>query len=131
VQAAIKPVPVVPAPALLTNQSKEVLKAVNAWAAAWSSQDTNKYLSFYAADFKTPHNESRADWATTRKERVSEPKSILIGINNAAVKFSDNNHATVSFHQTYRASHLKVSSKKSLLMVKSGSKWLIQEERTK
>jgi len=129
--AAIKPAPVAPPSALLKAQSKEVLKTVNAWAAAWSSKDVNKYLSFYAADFKTPEQESRADWEAARQERISKPKSIQIGISNATVKFSDSDHATVGFRQSYRASHLKTSGKKTLLMVRSGDKWLIQEERSK
>jgi len=47
------------------------------------------------------------------------------------VNFSDSNHAAVKFRQSYRASHLKSSGSKTLLMVKSGGNWLIQEERTK
>jgi len=125
-----QPVPAAPA-ALLKDQSKEVLKEVSAWAAAWSSQDMDKYLSFYAADFKTPDRESRADWESARRERISKPGSIQVGISNATVKFSDNDHATVSFRQSYRASHLRTSGKKTLLMVKSGGKWLIQEERSR
>ncbi|HEY4698062.1 MAG TPA: tetratricopeptide repeat protein [Gallionella sp.] len=125
-----QPVPASPA-VLLKDQSKEVLKEVSAWAAAWSSQDMDKYLSFYAADFKTPDRESRADWESARRERISKPGSIQVGISNATVKFSDNDHATVSFRQSYRASHLRTSGKKTLLMVKSGGKWLIQEERSR
>jgi murein L,D-transpeptidase YafK len=116
---------------LLKDQGKEVLKTVEAWAAAWSSQDTGKYLSFYAPDFKTPDGKSRADWEATRQERISKPASIQIGIGNATASFSDGDHATVNFRQSYRASHLKTSGKKTLLMVKSGGKWLIQEERAK
>ena len=128
--AAIKPAPVVP-PLALPDQNKEVLKTVNAWAAAWSSQDTNKYLSFYATDFKMPNNESRTDWEAARQERITKPKSIQVSISNATVKFSDTDHAAVSFRQSYRASHLRSSGKKTLLMVKSDGKWLIQEEHSR
>ncbi len=116
--------------AAVTDNSSEVLKTVEAWVAAWSSQNTDSYLSFYADDFKTPSGEPRADWEAARRERIGAPKSIRVGISNATVKFSDNDHATVKFRQSYRASHLKVSGKKTLLMVKSGGKWLIQEERS-
>ena len=132
-----KPEPVVPAatkntePPPAKNDSGEVLKAVNAWAAAWSAKDVPKYLSFYAADFKAPDGESRAAWEAARQERISKPKSIQVGISGATVSFSDGNHATVKFRQSYRASHLKSSGNKTLLMVKSGGNWLIQEERAK
>jgi tetratricopeptide (TPR) repeat protein len=124
-----------PAPAVTTStqtdQNKDVLNTVNAWAEAWSSQDASKYLSFYAADFKTPNNISLAEWEATRRERVTTPKSIQVSVSNPTVKFSDTGHATVSFRQSYRASHLKVSGNKTLLMVKSDGKWLIQEESTR
>jgi tetratricopeptide (TPR) repeat protein len=127
---AAKPAPVAksePAPAASTD--KDVLKAVNAWAAAWSARDVKRYLSFYAGDFKTPNGESRAEWEAAREERISKPKSIKVGISNASVKFDDANHATVKFRQSYRATHMKTSSSKTLLMVKAGGKWLILEER--
>lgn len=133
VMAAIKPVPaergVEAAPA--TDSSSEVLKVVNAWAAAWSSRDVQKYLSFYASGFKTPDGTSRAAWEASRQERLSKPKFIQVGISKAVVKFSDSNHATVKFSQSYRASHLKTSGNKTLLMVKAGDNWLIQEEQAK
>jgi len=113
------------------DQSKEVLKTVQAWAAAWSAQDANKYLSFYAEDFKTPGQESRASWEATRRERIAKPKSIQVAISNATVQFSGGTHATVDFRQSYRSNHLSATSKKVLFMVKSNGKWLIREEQSK
>ncbi|HEX5338156.1 MAG TPA: tetratricopeptide repeat protein [Gallionella sp.] len=113
------------------NHESDVLKTVNAWAEAWSSKNVKKYLAFYAPDFDTPDGESRSSWAETRKERIGKPKSIHVGISDATVKFTDSTHATVQFRQSYRASHMHTSSHKTLLMVKSGGKWLIQEERAK
>jgi tetratricopeptide (TPR) repeat protein len=120
-----------PAASAATDNSAEVLKAVNAWAAAWSSKDVKKYLSFYAPDFKTPGGEKRADWEASRKERISNAESIQVGVSNAAVNFSSSNHATVKFRQSYQAKHLKTSGNKALSMVKSGGNWLILEERAK
>jgi len=111
--------------------SREALNTVMAWAAAWSAKNTDKYLSFYADDFKTPGGETRAAWEAARREHISKPKHIHIGIRNMTVQFTDSDHATVKFRQSYRASHLKTSGNKALLMVKSGDKWLIQEERSK
>ncbi|MBK9161899.1 MAG: tetratricopeptide repeat protein [Nitrosomonadales bacterium] len=122
--------PVAPPPAS-ANNSDEVLKTVKAWASAWSAQNVKQYLSFYAADFRTPDGESRADWEATRQARVSEPKSIRVGISDAKVSFSDATHATVTFRQSYRASHMKANGRKTLQLVKSNGKWLIQEERAK
>ncbi|HCI14536.1 MAG: hypothetical protein A2063_09165 [Gallionellales bacterium GWA2_60_142] len=124
------PVEKAPKPAAVNN-SDDVLKTVKAWAAAWSAQNTRKYLSFYAPDFKVPGKQSRKEWEATRKERIATPKSIEVGISDANVSFSDAKHAAVKFRQSYRASHLKTSSRKTLLMVKTDGEWLIQEERTR
>src|ERR1019366_926825 len=59
--------------------SREALNTVMAWAAAWSAKNTDKYLSFYADDFKTPGGETRAAWEAARKEHISKPKHIHIG----------------------------------------------------
>lgn len=111
--------------------SREALETVMAWAAAWSARNTDKYLSFYADDFKTPGGETRAAWEAARRDRISKPKYIHIGIRIMTIQFADSDHATVKFRQSYRASHLKTVGDKTLLMVKSGDKWLIQEEHAK
>jgi len=112
------------------SSNSEVLKAVHGWAAAWSSKNVKRYLAFYAKDFKTPVGESRSSWEAQRSERISKPKSIQVNISDPKVKMIDDSHASVSFRQSYRASHLKTSSSKTLVLVKSGGNWLIQEERS-
>jgi tetratricopeptide (TPR) repeat protein len=114
-----------------SDQSKDVLKTVQDWAAAWSAKNTGKYLAHYAADFKTPKGASRTAWEAERKERISKPKTIHVGISNPTATFSDIDHARVEFRQSYAAGQFKTSSSKTLLMAKSGEKWLIQEERVK
>lgn len=107
---------------------KTVLQAVNEWAAAWSSKNVKNYLASYAPDFKTPNGESRSDWEAMRNERISKPKSIHVSISGAKVQLVDDSHAIVTFRQDYKSSNLNVSGGKTLSMIKSGDKWLIQEE---
>ena len=45
------------------------------------------------------------------------------------VVFHESGRVTVTFRQHYRSDALNVSSNKTLVMVKSGDKWLIQQER--
>ena len=117
-------------PAPTDSRRDEVLKALQDWAAAWSSKNGDAYLSFYAGDFKTPKGEARAAWEAERKDRISKPKSIRVIISNANVSFTDDNHATATFRQSYRASHLSNSSRKTMQLIKTDGKWLIQEERS-
>ena len=60
-----------PAPA--ADPAAEVLKAVNAWAEAWSRKDADAYLAAYAKDFDPPGNQSRADWEKSRRSASRRP----------------------------------------------------------
>ncbi|HUW75719.1 MAG TPA: tetratricopeptide repeat protein [Gallionella sp.] len=113
------------------NDDAEIRRTVTAWAKAWSSQNTRQYLSFYANDFKTPRGETRAAWEAIRKERVSTPKFIRVGVSIKSVLLTDSAHATVKFRQSYKSGHLNVFDNKVFLMVKAEGKWLIREERSK
>jgi len=106
-------------------------EAVIAWAAAWSAKNTAAYLSFYAADFKTPKGETRAAWEAARKERIGTPKFIHVEVQISSVQPIDINHVAVKLRQSYKADHMKVSSNKTLQMVKTNGKWLIQDERAR
>ena len=130
---AAKPVPV-PAPAAAkpapaTDGTAEVMKAVNGWAQAWSNKDPDAYLAYYAKDFKTPGGEPRAQWEKGRRERISAPKSIAVGIEQAKVTMKGPQEASVSFRQNYRSDKLKTTSRKILELVKADGRWLIREEK--
>ena len=120
-----------PAPAEHSNSDSEtaVLNTLNGWAKAWSSKNVNAYLAHYAKDFKTPRGENRASWEKTRKDRISKPKSIQVDIDSPRVTVSDATHASVTFKQVYKSAALQISTQKTLDLVKSGDKWLIQQER--
>jgi len=129
----IKTASIAPIPSQQTapNENRStVLKMINAWAAAWSNQNVAQYLSHYANNFKTPNGKSRTDWEALRNKRLSTPKFIKVAVINPRVDFTDDRHATVKFKQTYHASHLKLSSNKTLSVVKLDGEWLIQKERS-
>lgn len=114
----------------VADTAAEVLKTTQAWAAAWSAQDSKKYLALYAKEFKTPGGESRREWEAQRKKRIAKPKSIRVDVRDAKARVVDENHASVSFKQHYHASHLNSSSGKTLDWVKVDGQWLIVEERS-
>jgi tetratricopeptide (TPR) repeat protein len=126
--AAEKPRPVEkPRPA---DPAAEVLKAVNAWAEAWSKKDADGYLSHYARDFKIPGKDSRAEWEKTRRARIEAPKSISVSIASPKVTMNGTERATVTFRQDYRSDVLKSNSRKTLVLVKSDAGWKILEEKS-
>jgi tetratricopeptide (TPR) repeat protein len=130
VVTAAPPKPVVAVTPLSTDPATDVLSSTKDWAAAWSAKNSKKYLAFYAKEFKTPDGSSRSAWETQRKERIAAPKSIHVEVRDAKAKVADDKHVSVSFKQTYRASHLNVVSSKTLNWVKTDGQWLIAEERS-
>ena len=106
------------------------MAAVNAWAKSWSDNDIPGYLGAYAPDFRTPRGVSRAAWETERKERIAKPRQIQVVIESPRVEFEDNGRATVTFRQNYRSDALKSANSKTLVLTRSGDKWLIQQERS-
>jgi tetratricopeptide (TPR) repeat protein len=117
------------APAATKQNPEEVLKALNAWARAWSENDVDGYLAHYATDFQTPKGETRGDWEAQRKVRIAKPRKIDVAVESPKVTFNESNRVTVTFRQRYESGGLKVASTKTVVMVKAGEKWLIQQER--
>ncbi len=109
--------------------SQAITDAVNSWAQAWSNQNVSSYLSHYAADFKTPKGEPRGEWEKFRKERVIAPKRIKVTVSSIKVSVKDDTHAQVTLRQHYSADTLNTTATKTLVLIKSGDKWLIQQER--
>ena len=121
---------VVEKPKPAADASEEILKSVNAWAAAWSKKDADAYLAHYAREFDPPGKETRADWEKTRRARVTAPKSISVSISQAKVTLNGSDRATVTFRQNYQSDVLKANSRKTLVMVKSDGAWKILEEKS-
>ena len=127
VASASTPTAAAPAPTpLATNRS--VLGTVEDWARAWSSKDVEKYLSFYASDFRTPKGEQRGKWEAARREQLTTPRIIAVEVLEPKVTLTDPSHATVVFKQNYRADAFRSSGRKTLQMVRQGDRWLIQQE---
>jgi tetratricopeptide (TPR) repeat protein len=126
--AAEKPKPLPEKPA--ADPSAEVLKAVNAWAEAWSRKDADAYLAHYGRDFKTPGKESRAEWEKTRRARIGAPKSISVSLDSPKVTMDGADRATVTFRQNYRSDVLKSTSRKTLVLVRADGGWKIVEEKS-
>ena len=106
----------------------EVLRAVESWVKAWSTGDAAGYLGFYGPGFKPPGGQSRAAWEQSRRERVVKGKRISVQAQNPKVTFSSPEEAVVRFRQVYQSDTLKANGAKRLVMVRSGNRWLIQQE---
>ena len=111
-----------------SGDEKNVVEAVNSWAKAWSAKDLDKYFNSYADSFKSAKGESHKAWEQTRRDRISKPSSINVGIANPKVTLEGADNAKVSFKQSYRADGKPISTSKTLVMKKVGGVWLIDQE---
>ena len=106
----------------------DVTRAVQAWAGAWSRKDVKAYLASYAADFQTPSGMTRKACEAERTQRIDKPGKLQVSVEDVKVTVAGDK-ATVKFRQNYTSSTLKSTASKTLVMVKSGNRWLIQQER--
>ena len=73
---------------------------------------------------------ARDAWEKTRRTRIPAPKSISVGVEAAKVTMNGSDRATVTFRQNYRSDVLKSNNRKTLVMVRSGGRWQILEEKS-
>lgn len=106
----------------------EVGKALQAWVNAWSNKDMKAYLACYASDFQTPNGMARKAWETERTQRIDKPGKLQVTVDNVRISITGDK-ATVRFRQNYKSATLKSSTSKTVIFVKTGNRWLIQQER--
>ena len=111
-----------------SNAEADISRALQGWAAAWARKDVKAYLAFYAGDFQTPGGMSRKEWEAERTQRIDKPGKLQVAVEDIKVTLNGDK-ATVRFRQHYRSSSLKSSTSKTVVFVRSGAKWLIQQER--
>lgn len=119
-----------PASAAKSNaETGAVAQALENWAQAWSSNNVPAYLGHYAKDFAPPAGATRSAWEATRRQLVAKPRKISVAITDLKVTFPEPNKATASFVQDYRSGAMKSVISKTLVLVKTDGKWLIQREQ--
>ena len=101
--------------------------AVHAWARAWSKKDMKAYYAAYGQGFKPADGASRSSWEADRKARIVGKNKIRVELSNIRVALNGDK-ATARFRQDYQGDSLRVSSNKSLALVKEGKRWLIVRE---
>ena len=107
----------------------QVIETVYAWADAWSKQDVNAYLTFYADNFKPAQGLSRKAWRNQRRLRLRTPRFINVTLSSPEVTLLSNGTARVRFLQDYASDIFRDKVYKQLSLTKHDAKWRIVEER--
>ncbi|MBK7469266.1 MAG: tetratricopeptide repeat protein [Betaproteobacteria bacterium] len=114
--------------AAATGESGAVLRAVNAWASAWSARNLDGYLGAYSRNF-TPEGMSRAQWEAARRASFPATREVQVSIEQPQVELVEGNQAQVTFHQRYRSERTNLNTRKFLLLAREGDGWHIAQEK--
>ena len=111
--------------AVLESERKGLADAFEAWRAAWESRDSDKYLGYYAARFKSD-DQDLAAWSE-RKRALNASKSwIKVAVSQLAMlQYPRENFVVVSFDQDYRSSNLSNTMRKRQYWIKEDGRWQI------
>ncbi|WP_293373365.1 tetratricopeptide repeat protein [Nevskia sp.] len=115
-----------PAPATAANDP--ALKALDAWAAAWTRRDVDAYLAAYAPDFKPDGGLSLGEWREQRRARIGKAKSIAVAVVNPEITRIDAQHLSVSFMQDYSSDTISDKVIKIIELEQVGGSWKISRE---
>jgi len=107
---------------------KSLADAFEAWRAAWQNRDSDRYLSFYAARFRS-EDQNLAQWSE-HKRKVNASKSwIKVAVANVSMlQDPREKFVVVSFQQDYRSNNLSNVMRKRQYWIKNDGRWRILYE---
>lgn len=121
---------VVAASAVSNSSKQEVIDSLQGWAAAWSAQATDLYLSFYHQQFAVPDGLGRGAWEAQRKQRLHSPGWIEVELDDMKVDMQQPDRATVTLVQAYRSNTYQDKTRKQIVMAHTSNGWRILQERS-
>ena len=128
---AARAAPAAEAPGAPAPDTAGLTLTVQAWAAAWSAKDVDKYLAFYAAEFAPEGGASRQAWEAQRRSRIGKPKEIRVGVSDVKVVPLAGGRVQVTFEQDYQSDTLSNRATKVLEMAQAKGQWQIRREYTR
>lgn len=107
-----------------------VIARLEDWAAAWSRQDTEAYLSFYAEDFTPSGRLSRSGWEAERDQRLGRPAWIAVRLSDFDVRVEAPDRVRVELTQAYRSDVYGDRTRKQFILGLRDGEWRIVSERS-
>ncbi len=107
-----------------------ILTLLTDWSGAWSAQDVDAYLGWYAQDFEPPNGLDRRAWEAVRRERLRRPQWVQVRIGEVEIVANDGRTARVRFVQDYRSDRYRDRTRKELRLIRTADGWRIQAERS-
>ncbi|OQY13057.1 MAG: hypothetical protein B6I31_01945 [Desulfobacteraceae bacterium 4572_19] len=108
---------------------KNIENMVMEWVKAWSSNDMDKYASYYALDFYS-NGMNKKRWVNYKRRLANKYNYINVAIKNIKIRIGKNG-ADVSFFQIYQSSGYSAKGIKKLKLIHEDGKWKIMRETWK
>lgn len=107
----------------------QAIQTVRDWADAWSAQDPDRYLAYYADSYSPEGGVSRSAWASTRRQRLTEPRFIQVEVDSLEFQ-REQDRAVVTFRQSYRSDTFRDVVEKRLSLIAVDGDWRIASEES-
>jgi hypothetical protein len=107
---------------------QEIAAMVDAWLAAWSSMDIDRYAAHYASDFRSQGGADLNAWLRYKKRLNKKYRFIRVTRKNKLKIERGKRQSTVTFVQTYASNAFKTTGVKKLILKREGNQWKILRE---
>ena len=113
----------------LSRARQSLEETIEAWRRDWESRDADRYLSHYAADFKTKGMD-RDSFAQHKRQVNPSKRFIRVGLDQVGIYGypGERNMALVDFVQRYESDNFKASRRKHQYWRRDGQRWRIVYE---
>ncbi len=105
-------------------------ETVQAWAAAWSGQRVDEYLSFYSSEFRPPGGMERGAWESQRRTRILRPRTISVSLGTMSSTILEPERVRVVFDQGYQTESYRDEVRKTIELAWEDDRWRIVGERS-
>ncbi len=123
-----EPTPAKPVAIDIEATSRDISDALQKWAAAWSAQNVDSYLSSYIDNYIPDGGDDHQHWRQLRRKRLLAPAFINVSISNTSIEVLSPQSAMIIFTQHYRSTTLNDSVRKLMVMQHTDNGWSISRE---
>jgi len=109
------------------NFQAEIETVIISWIDAWEKKDTERYITFYDAGFRSRGMDLKA-WERHRNRVNIRNQIINVEISGLKITRVSDDQADVAFIQDYSADNYADHGEKNMVLIKKGKEWKIKKE---
>ncbi|MDH5394836.1 MAG: tetratricopeptide repeat protein [Gammaproteobacteria bacterium] len=114
----------------ISTTSEPIDVLLQAWAASWSAQEVDMYLSFYHSQYNPSNGLTLKTWKQSRRLRLKKPEWIKVALSELNVEKNNGKQAIVKFKQSYESNTFHEISLKRMVLLYTENGWRIFHEKS-